>query len=492
MRVFTPSGTTVQTRARPANPYPVQSRVAPGRSAIELLASLNGPRKYKRLFDIYITNPWLFATIDLLSVGLARVVLEVHAPDKDGNSSPIPAWAAPTPGRPAASASLVDLLIEPEPGKTWFEWTRDMSIERKVYGNALAVKECPALSVIPNRLRHVPWPWVTVDLYDGEILRYVITYPSGREEILLPDEVIHWGRSMGREGMWGCSPSKIEALEHTVRLYDAIARHLEAFYKNSARLSGQLKVPSNGKTVRVLREEIDMLTDVIQEFYSGPDNAGKVLATTAEWQSISADPKSAAIVELKKLAREEIVAVYHVPPPLAGILESAIKSNVVELRSQYLRDTIGPEAQEFVSMLMVQLVRPCKPWAGLVIRPDMDNPLRPDLEARASVYEQMRHVWTVQEMRQMEGKPPLTGVRGDYASTVWMPSGQVPLGLIQPQTQAAEYGQLPTDSDGVGDVSKPAVGAPEKQDPGVATAAPVSIEGGSGNDDTSVSKGPSR
>ncbi len=488
MRVITPDGSAVQTRSLLATAHPVQSRVTPGRQAIELLASLNGPRKFKRLFDIYITNPWLFATIDLLSVGLARVVLEVHEPDKDGNSSPIPAWAASTPGRPSAAAALVDLLIEPEPGKTWFEWTRDMSVERKVYGNALAVKECGPLSVMPVRLRHVPWPWVTVDLYDGEILRYVVNYPSGREETFLPDEVIHWGRSMGREGTWGCSPSKIESLEHTVRLYDAIARHLESFYKNSARLSGQLKVPNSGKTATVLKQEIDMLTEVIQEFYSGPDNAGRVLATTAEWQSISADPKQAAIVELKKLAREEIVAVYHVPPPLAGILESAIKSNVVELRSQYLRDTIGPEAQEFVAMLMVQLVRPCKPWSGLVIRPDMDNPLRPDLEARATVYEKMRHVWTVQEMRQMEGKPPLTGVSGQYASTVWMPSGQVPLGLVQPQTQAAEYGALPTDADGIGDVAKPVSQAPAQQDPGADP--PVSTEGG-GND-TAVPKGPSR
>lgn len=468
MHVVTSSGDVVAVRAttvdRPR--WYGNSRTTPSVGAIQLLANINGPAKYKRLWELYSTNPWLFATVDMLAVGVSRVDLEVHEPDENGDSSPVPVFAAQPQGSPDAARSLVNLIQEPTEGVDWQSWARDFTTQRKVYGNALAVIERPSPSAMPTALRIIPWPWVSVDVVDGVVLRYVVTYPTGRETTFVPSEVIHWGKTMSnREGLWGCSASPIEALEHTMRLYDAIARHLESFYKNSARLSGQLKIDGGNKNAATLKAELDMLQEGIKEFYSGPDQAGQVLVTTGTFQPISTDPKSAALVELKKLCREEIVAAYHVPPPLAGILESAIKSNVVELRSQYLRDVVGPDVQELVSVIMVQLVRKVPAWKSLRLRPNMDNPLRPDLEARATVYEKMRHVWTVQEMRGLEGLPPLKGAAGEYAETVWMPSGQVPLGLVQPQTQAQTYGALPLDSDGVGNVNKPVEASPSPQPP---------------------------
>jgi phage portal protein BeeE len=65
------------------------------------------------------------------------------------------------------------------------------------------------------------------------------------------------------------------------------------------------------------------------------------MVTSAEWQALSADPQASNIVELAKLSREEIAAAFQVPPPILGILERAIRANVTELRSQFLRDVVG-------------------------------------------------------------------------------------------------------------------------------------------------------
>lgn len=164
------------------------------------------------------------------------------------------------------------------------------------------------------------------------------------------------------------------------------------------------------------------------------------MVTSAEWQSMSSDPQSSQIIELAKLSREEIAAAYQVPPPVIGILERAIQANVVELRSQFLRDVVGPHAAEIEGHINAQLIwtRPALRRQGLFVAFDMMHALRPDLTDLARVFEQLRHVLTPAEMREFLGYAPLEGDMVErYMGTVWMPSGQIPLGLPQPQTKGA-------------------------------------------------------
>lgn len=473
MQLITPTG-TVHVRKRYDDAF-TGTAVRSGSRALEMINSTNMPRRWMTLWRAYATNPWLFSAIDTVVRGTSRIEIKVHRPDEDGNSEPIPVNTKPTPGQPSSEQRLVDLMVEPCPGMTWMQWARSMGEEHKVYGNALAQIVAPGLGQLPTELRPIPWAWVTMRMFNGIVLSYEVAYPEDTEiTVLSPREVVHWGRGRDAKGNYGPGLSRIEGMESTLRLYDAIARHLEAYFKNSARLSGQLKLPGvSANSARgageTLKAQAEHVQEMVSQFYSGPENAGKILVTSADWQPFSADPKSSSIVELKKLAREEIVAVWHVPPPLVGILDGAIKSNVEGLRSQYLRDVVGPDVQELVAELQVQLVRRFPQWRGLFLRPDLDAPLRPDLEARSSVYEKMRHVWTINEMRQFEGKKPLKGVTGQYSDVPWMPSGQVPVGLVQPQTQSVTYGQLPTDADGVGNLEPQAAPAVEAPSPSADT-----------------------
>ena len=424
--------------------------VGNGSSLIQLASIPGGPPNYASFWKIYKSNPWIFAAVTAISFGLSRNLLLVHQMDANGDHEPVLAYTPNLIGRPPAPVALARLLQMPEPGVSRHEWVKKVMVDRLVYGNALIWMERPG-SGLPQWLWHVPWR--KVKIHRGSlvpIISYEIMGDKG-SRFLDPADVIHIGRNGDPDPF--CGPSPIEPLQYTVALHDSLQRHLAAYFKNAARPSGILKTqPGTSKEAQQLIQE------QVRRLYAAPEQAGKIMVTSAEWQELGKDPANSHIVELAKLSREEISAAFSVPPPVLGILDRAIKSNVVQLRSQYIRDVIGPHADAFEQDLMAQLVWTNPQWDGMFLRFDLDNALRPDLEARAQVYEHMRHVWTPNEMRQMEGRKPLSGEAGEYADTVWMPSGEVPLGMPLPQAPG-----MPGDPAGEAD---PAGGAePDLDDP---------------------------
>src|SRR5207302_7466651 len=190
-------------------------------------------------------------------------------------------------------------------------------------------------------LWHAPWRQVTVHGSDiVPILSYEVRGTLGAEgKFFAPDDVIHFCSGDDPDKPIGLSP--LEPLKHTMALLDAINRHTGAFFANQARLSGHLKVGPNTQD-----RDLERIRETVKQLYTAPENAGKVLVTSADWQSMGAPPNQTEIIELIRLSREEVLAAYNIPPPVAGILDRAIKSNIQELREQFGRDTLGPDAEE--------------------------------------------------------------------------------------------------------------------------------------------------
>jgi HK97 family phage portal protein len=453
MRLVSASGELVPVRERAwpqaglTSPGPIGS----GRSVIQLATAPGGPPNYASYAQVYRTNPWVYACVNMIATGLARMKVNVHAYDTNGDHEQILVNLPGGIGRPNSGLALAQLLATPEPGVSRHEWLRKMIVDRLVYGNAIAVMDRPSGAGVPSALWHTPWQRITINTGDTvPILNYVIEGDRGNR-VIDPIDVVHLGRGGDLNSPAGLSA--IAPLRYTIALHDALQRHLNAYFKNSARPSGMIQIqPGTNK------EAITLIQEQVNALYSAPENAGKILVTSGAWHSLSADPQSSNIVELAKLSREEIAAAFQVPPPMLGILERALKSNVIEMRSQFVRDVIGPHADAIEQDLQAQLLGQNPAWRGYFVRFDLNGPLMPDLEARATVYEKMRHVYTPNEMRQMEGKKPLTGDAGEFADTLWMPSGEIPLGLEQPQTAGANGEAEP--EDGGTDPGQPDPSAP--------------------------------
>jgi HK97 family phage portal protein len=271
-------------------------------------------------------------------------------------------------------------------------------IDRLVYGNALWIMRRSSMGAVTG-LRRIRWR----DVYrvepdaDGWPVAYWwrpwngFTY--GPMVITPVTDCIHFGFGSDPEGIYGVSP--IEAARHSIALYDALERHLQAFFGNAARPSGfvSLDMQLNEKRAEAIRQ-------FIAETYASPENAGKVIAAAgATWQPMGAAPDQSSIVALIKLAREEAVTVLSLSPTDVGILDNAIKSNVQELREQFGRDSLGPWASDFEGEFAAQLLPQQSGWRGLSVKFDLSAMLLPDLEALSLVIEKISHIVTVDEIR---------------------------------------------------------------------------------------------
>jgi len=378
--------------------------------------------------QVYLTNPWVWAAVNMIARAVARAPMYVYGLDAKGRKERIRGDVPMPPGRPPSGALLDRFLAQPTPGLSRRAVVQATLADRLLYGNGLWELLRLGGQGFPASARRWPWQQVARVHEDaaepGKVLWYELRAKdpaTGQPRRLLPVDVVHFGLGSDSEGPTGVSP--LEACRHTLALHEALVRHLIAYFANSARPSGHVKVD------RLTREKATEIRQLIAELYASPENAGRVLVTAGDWQPMGDSPDHAQIVELVRLSREEIAAIYAVPPPVLGILEQAIKSNVKELREQYVRDSVGPWASEFEEELQAQLLAPMPAWASLHVRCQLAEQLRPDLEARALVYQRLAAYLAIDEVRALEDMRPLD-IEG-VTDVPWVASGAQPLSAWQ-------------------------------------------------------------
>jgi HK97 family phage portal protein len=280
-------------------------------------------------------------------------------------------------------------------------------------------------------LWNAPWRQVSVlSSKDAPIVGYRVMNGASALTFAQAD-VVHFGEGDPDAPI---APSPLEPLEWTIALADAMARHLTAYFQNSARPSGVLKFEQMPDD-----DELANIREQIQQLYSGAENAGKPLLTSGEWSPMTTGSSYSDLIELAHASREEVAAAYGIPPPVMGILDNAIKSSVKELREQYLRDVLAVHGSMISDELQTQLVDPNPSWGGLTVGFDFTARLMPDLEAFAIAVKGLQSVYTMNELRRMAGLPDLAF---EWADQPWMVPGSLPANLA-PQGATVSRDDVP-------------------------------------------------
>lgn len=420
MRVLTTSGTLqdVSLRQWPLAGLDHQTHSPIAQSNIAQLVGDDNMATHARL---YKENPWLNAGVRTIAWGLSRSPLRVYELMADGQRK-IMRHDLPSRGVDSVAVRLDRELNAPAGRVGPQRRMRSTVTDYLLYGNALwDISQ-------PEGTYHVPWN--RIDPIEGDyvpILGYRIK-GSKKDRFLAPEDVIHFNAADDPESVLGLSP--IGSLKYTLALHDALQRHLVRFFENSARPSGNLRLQAGAN-----EKAIESISSQIRELYASPENAGKVIVTTGEFQAITAGHDQSQIVELAKLSREEIAGGLRIPGPVLGFLEHAIKSNVKELREQYIRDVIGNWAPAMEDDIMAQRVRSDPTLRRIFVEFDLDVHLRPDLEALASVAAKTGETVTTNERRRWFNLPDLPH---EEANTVSTSPGGTYLGIEAADTPLQE------------------------------------------------------
>ena len=179
---------------------------------------------------------------------------------------------------------------------------------------------------------------------------------GGAVRLLPAEDVCHVQLSNPADPYWGLAPYRAGKISIDE---DSAAREWNrANLRNSARPSGVLAFGTP-----LTREQWQEARWRLRQHYMGAANAGIpfVSGGDAKWTPFDRTPLEMDFLSGRRLTREEICAVFGVPPVLAGILDRATYSNYEVAETVFWRQTVVP----LLTLLAGQLTSSLGPDFGL-------------------------------------------------------------------------------------------------------------------------------
>lgn len=181
---------------------------------------------------------------------------------------------------------------------------------------------------------------------------------DGEQREISADRVVHttWWSPLGPVGT-----SPLRQLGTTIRVEDAARRWTAATFENGARPPSAVEASTDflGLEPEKRTALLAQLRADITALYAGPENGGRpvLLPPGLTWNPIGHTAVEAELIDQRKIGREEIAAVYQIPPPMLGILDKATYSNIETQREMAYTDSLAPPLVLIEQAINAQLVR---------------------------------------------------------------------------------------------------------------------------------------
>jgi HK97 family phage portal protein len=269
-----------------------------------------GP-KVQSLMDVFAgtdTNVgWVYACVDKIAGEMSGYPWQT-----------VKNWEQPNEKIVPAPDDLRELLLEPSEENTYADWVYLLTADCELVGNSYWLedqmdtegKPAEILRLHPNLIQ------IVVDKFDRRI-GYVYTI-GGIQIPLRVDQILHYRYPNPLNAHYGMG-----TLEGIIRAVDselAQSAHVTSFFRQGTHLSGVLTVPET-----LGEDEFDRIKKQYQEEFSKANNSFRILIAegSAEFKTISTTPQASGVVDLRKLAKDEILTGFHCPEGILGGVASA-------------------------------------------------------------------------------------------------------------------------------------------------------------------------
>lgn len=352
--------------------------------------------------EIYQTQPVVAAVVNKIVRQGSTMPLKTYRRAVDGEKTRV------TSDSDDAGAGLARIFEKPAPrcGPTHLkQWILSPSL---VFGNGLLAKfRGDGPYAPPTELLPMDWRYVSAYARYGYVEWWGTTQVGSTERYVRVEDTLHFAWDAAG-GCLGVSP--LHQLAVSLRLEDAAQRWQTSSFRNAARPSSAVTLPQGANPspdqMRVMRETLESV-------HRGVDNAFKValLAPGATWQPMGFNMQEAALVDTRRLNREEVCMVYDVKPSVIGDLSTpgAGYGSVVEINKDFYRTTLRPWLTMIEETIQAQLIDPEPEWEGLFVEFDLSEVLKGEPAAVAAQIQSeiASGTMTPAEGRKIQNRPPL-------------------------------------------------------------------------------------
>jgi len=387
--------------------------------------------------DGYSANSWVYACVRKLSAAAASIPWYVEKRGPKGD------WARQD-GHP-----IEVLLRSPNAHMSGQDLFETLSTQLNLAGNSVwylnLVRGSPLeiWPMPPDRVAPVPSKdnWIDHYEYRAEGVEKPIPYD--------PQQIMHFMYINPDDPYWGIAP-----LHAAAKVVDS---DVEAVKWNKIAL--QNRAITDGVfsfTDPLTEDQYDEARRQVREQYQGAQNAHTpwVLGGGGKWNPMARTPVEMDFIEGRRMNREEIAAVFQVPPVLIGILDHASYANYEQAEKSFWQDTMVSHLRDISAALNLGLVPFFDPKAALRARGQLVEPdlrIRPDFSQVAVLQDDLNGLVTTAKILYDMGVPfdqinqrlELGFESFEGSDEPWRPATYLPNGQLPTSAQVAVAASVP-------------------------------------------------
>jgi HK97 family phage portal protein len=295
------------------------------------------------------------------------------------------------------------LARRPNEWQTSLEWRRQMTVHAALTGTGLSIRNRSANGRTRELIPVMPGQWDVRRISRYEV-RYRVWDEWGYVGEFSPDQVF---LIQGVQWDWLNALNAVHLARNAIGLSLATEQSHAKFHENGVRPSGVYSVEGT-----LSAEQHDRLAGWLKRAHQGAERTGlpMVLDRAAKWMSTSMSGVDAQHLETRRLQIEEVCRVYNVFPVMVGHNDkSATFASTEAFFGAHLTHTLTPWHRMWTQRLDETLL-------------DGSGPLYAKFDTRYMVAGAMKDrsqwartmvemgIYTRNELREEEGKPPLTGL----------------------------------------------------------------------------------
>lgn len=361
---------------------------------------------------LYRTQPYIRAAVNRLANGIGRIPLQAFTDTTNDQGM--------VTRQRMREGPLFDLLRTPWPGKTSSHLKQAFIKNALIHGFAIFVKDRggsranPVTYLLPSSSSRWYVPVWAYDSLDQPTV-YMHRAWDGTETPFFPEDLVIFSPYTTRRH--GLAESPMEALRRMLLTEDAAQRSTIAAFEHGMRPAGAWTFQGAMKPESMERVRAD-----IDKRYGGVDNFFRyvILDNGAKYEAIDSVVVDPSMLTLRRFNREEVAAVYNVPPPAITILDEQKYANIREQHLMEYQDTFQPWTTLLEETLQVQLIDPEPDFEAAYVEFNFREVLRGDpiREMETLVKATGRPVMTLNEGRGTMNLRPFTADEDQTADRV--------------------------------------------------------------------------
>jgi len=280
---------------------------------------------------------WIYAAVHAIAKAARTVTVDIFRYDEDGNKKLIP-----------LDNQVAKFVLNPKGVGTLGDLLESYCVNILLNGNFFA--EVAPETGKPEAIYPLQSHRMKPIIRNGELTAW--EYAQNPKSVQLnPRRIFHIKLFNPTDDFLGLSP--LECALKTGKILKYCDQHVERFFEKGGTLGGVLE------TDQVLTDAVyERIKKRWKEAYTGIDRAYEVpiLEGGLKFKEVQVPLRDAAIMEIKRLTREDILAIYQVPPGVLGIREAGNRATIEIERRVFWEDTVLPLLDRFFDAFNEQIL----------------------------------------------------------------------------------------------------------------------------------------